>query len=67
MSLSLIVTLNFCFLRSGHTVMDLTVYHVTLVTTVRLLQMLRSPALLALILMKLGQSPARPVMQDIHV
>ena len=44
-----------------------TVYHVTLVTTVRLLQMFLSLALMALILMKLGQSPVRPVMLDIHV
>lgn len=47
--------------------MALTVYHVTLVTTALLLQMLLSPAQMALILMKLGQSPARPVMQDIPV
>ena len=60
------VTLN-CFLRLGHTAMALTVYCVTVVTTVHLLQMLLSLALLVLILMKLEQSPARPVMQDIHV
>jgi len=53
--------------RLGHTAMALTVYHVTLDTTVRLLQMFLSLALMALILMELGQSPVRPVMLDIHV
>lgn len=53
--------------RPGHTAMALTVYCAIVVTTVRLLQMLLSLVLLVLILMKLGQSPARPVMRDIHV
>lgn len=65
-SLLLIVTLN-CFLRLAHTATALTVHCVIVATTVRLLQMLLSLALLVLILMNLGQSPARPVMQDIHV
>ena len=66
MSLLLIETLNY-FLRLAHTAMALTVYCAIVATTVRLLQMLLNLALWVLILMKLGQSPARPVMQDIHV
>lgn len=64
--LFMIATLN-CFLRLAHTAMALTVYCAIVATTVRLLQILLSLALLVLILMNLGQSPARPVMQDIHV
>lgn len=47
--------------------MALNVFHATLVTTVLLLQMPLSPALMDLILMELGQLPARLVMQDIPV